>query len=87
MKGCGTHGDGPLSCAGLARLITMRRNVLESNGGMQIGASTDCMVEGTWIANTPPQSLGLKDGQSPIQVSQGVVGFVARDNHVEVLSN
>ena len=87
MKGCGTHGDGPLSCAGLARLITMRRNVLESNGGMQIGASTDCMVEGTWIANTPPQSLGLKDGQSPIQVSKGVVGFVARDNHVEVPSN
>ena len=83
MKGCGTHGDGPLSCAGLNRLITMRRNVLESNGGIQIGASTDCMVEGSWISNTSPQSLGLKAGQSPIQVSKGAVGFVARGNHVE----
>jgi hypothetical protein len=85
MKGCSTHGDGPLSCAGLNRLITMRRNVLESNGGIQIGASTDCVVEGSWIANTPPESLGLKTGQSPIQVSKGVVGFVARNNYVEVL--
>lgn len=83
MKGCGTHGDGPLSCAGLNRLITMRRNVLESNGGIQIGASTDCLVEGSWISNTPPQSLGLKHGQSPIQVSKGAVGFTLHDNHVE----
>jgi hypothetical protein len=82
MKGCSTHGDGPLSCAGLNRLITMRRNILDSNGGFQIGASTDCLVEGSWIANTPPESLGLKPGQSPIQVSRGAVGFTGRDNHV-----
>ena len=82
MKGCGTHGDGPISCAGLNRLITIRRSVIESNSGIQVGASTDVLVEGSRIANTPPESTGLRRGESPIHVSGGAVGFVSRANSV-----
>ena len=42
-------GIGPITCRGMNRLLSFRRNVVESNGGFQIGASTDTLLEANTV--------------------------------------
>jgi hypothetical protein len=83
MKGCGVVGDGVLACSGTNRLISFRGNSVLSNGGFQIAASTDVLLEGNSVAKTPPQSIGFDPTSikiSAFQVSPGAVGCIVRNN-------
>lgn len=81
-RGCENLGSpfASVTCRGMNRLLAFRRNVVGSNGGFQIGASTDVVLEGNRVHNTPAQSVGLNSTQSAFQISAGALGCVARAN-------
>jgi hypothetical protein len=82
MKGCGTTGDAVLACRGSNQLISFRGNKVLSNGGFQIGASSEVLLESNSVASTPPQSIGFPptSNVSAFQVSPGAVGCIERNN-------
>jgi hypothetical protein len=69
-----------LSCRGMNRLLSFRRNSVDSNGGFQIGASIDVLMEGNQVRATPGTSVGLNATTSPFQVSKGALGCISRAN-------
>jgi hypothetical protein len=68
------------SCRGMNRLLSFRRNTVDSNGGFLIGASIDVLMEGNQVHTTPGMSVGLNATASPFQVSQGALGCISRAN-------
>lgn len=74
---------GSVSCRGMNRLLSFRRNTVESNGGFQIGASTDVLLEGNAVGNTPGPSIGLQgvdSFDSPFQIAKSAFGCINRSN-------
>lgn len=63
-----------LSCRG------MNRNSVDSNGGFQIGASIDVLMEGNQVRVAPGPPVGLNATTSPFQVSKGALGCITRAN-------
>ena len=68
------------SCRGMNRLLSFRRNSVDSNGGFQIGASIDVLMEKNQVQDTPGPSVGLNATTSPFQVSKGALGCISRAN-------
>jgi hypothetical protein len=65
------------------RLLSFRRNVVESNGGFQIGGSTDVLLEGNTVRDTPGPSVGLQGAdaeESPFQIAASALGCINRSN-------
>merc|ERR1711916_95130 len=46
-----------LECIGMSRLIVFRGNKAMSNGGFTIGASSDVLLEGNEVRDTPSGSI------------------------------
>lgn len=64
--------------AEMNRLIVFRRNRVQSNGGFDIGAAVDVLLEGSSVQNTPRASIS---GQStPFRVSPIAQGVFLRGN-------
>lgn len=68
------------SCRGMNRLLSFRRNSVESNGGFQIGASIDVLMEGNRVRGTPGPSVGLNTTEPPFTVSAGALGCIDHAN-------
>ena len=78
-----TPNIGPITCRGMNRSLTFRRNSVDSNGGFQIGASTDVLLEGNTVRGTPGPSVGLhgsNSGDSPFQIAVSAHGCINRSN-------
>jgi hypothetical protein len=76
-------GIGPITCNGMNRLLTFRRNSIDSNGGFQIGASTDVLLEANVVRGTPGPSVGLQGASaadSPFQIALSALGCINRSN-------
>ena len=71
---------GPITCRGMNRLLSFRHNVVDSNGGFQIGACTDVLLEGNTVRDTPGPSIGLRGGDSPFQIAKAALGCINRSN-------
>ena len=83
-EGCDARNVGgamsSVGCRGMNRLLSFRRNSVDSNGGFQIGASIDVLMEGNQVHDTPVQSVGLNASESPFQISAGAMGCISRAN-------
>ena len=72
--------DSEIGCRGMNRLLSFRRNSVDSCGGFQIGSSTDVLLEGNQVRGTPGSSVGLNSTGSPFQISAGAMGCISKNN-------
>jgi hypothetical protein len=83
-RGCAARTVGSvfseIGCRGMNRLLSFRRNSVDSCGGFQIGSSTDVLLERNRVHGTPGSSIGLNSTGSPFQISAGAMGCISRGN-------